>query len=211
MSVTFSKKQLLFLDKCLNGDNIFLTGKAGTGKSFVVKEAIRLLKKQGKNVIALASTGIVVYNIGGQTIHSMFGLPINGVIEYKDCSFLKSANRKILKQVDVIFVDEVSMLRPDFLEAMNWTLIKNGIKKLTDKQVIFIGDLKKAPIVDNTMSVLLQQYDGFQFDDCQTYKDLNVETIELDFIHRQSDQDFIEALNIVRDGGNSEYFKQICI
>jgi len=210
MKITHSEKQSFFLDELMKGRNIFLTGKAGTGKSFIVKEAIKILKKQGQRIIALAPTGIASYNIGGQTLHSMFGLPINGVMEYKECSFLKSAKRKILKKVDVIFIDEVSMLRPDMLDALHWTLVKNGLGKLTNKQLIFVGDLKQlpAPIDDNTMSVLLTKYDGFKFHDCQMYNDLQVEKIELDFIHRQSDPDFIEALNVVRDGGKSDYFKQ---
>lgn len=206
----YSKKQQLFFDRCLDGHNIFLTGKAGTGKSFIVKETIKALKKQKKKIIALAPTGIAAYNVGGQTIHSMFGLPINGVIEYKDTSFLRSAKRKILKEVDVIFIDEISMLRPDMLDALEWTLKKNGMKGLREKQIVFIGDLKQlpAPIDDNMMSVMLTKYDGFTFDEAIIYDQLNVETIELDFIHRQSDPDFINALNVVRDGGKDEYFKR---
>lgn len=209
-AVEYSENQQQFVDALLGGDNIFLTGKAGTGKSWIVKESMKLLRKRKKNFIALAPTGIAAYNIGGQTMHSMFALPINGVIDYEACSFLRSGKRKILKKVHVIFIDEVSMLRPDMLDALNWTLIKNGLGNLWDKQIVFIGDLKQlpAPIDDNTMSVLLGKYDGYNFFDCNIYNKLNVKKIELNFIHRQSDPDFIEALNIVRDGGKSPYFKQ---
>ena len=208
-SLKYSKDQQHFFDKCLDRKNIFLTGKAGTGKSFIVKEVIKRMTKDKKNIIAIAPTGIAANNIGGQTIHSMFALSIDGVLTFKECRFVNSAKRQLLKKVDTIFIDEISMLRPDILDAMNWTLIKNGLGKLSDKQIIFVGDLKQlpAPIDDNTMSVLLDKYNGFEFHHAIIYNELNVEKIELKLIQRQSDPDFIDALNIVRDGGKSKYFK----
>lgn len=206
----YSKDQKTFYDKFINGENIFLTGKAGTGKSFIVQEAISEFKRQKKKVIALAPTGIAAYNIDGQTLHSMFGLPVNGVITFEECRFLKTEKRKILKTADTIVIDEVSMLRPDILDALDWTLKKNGLKGLLTKQIVFVGDLKQlpAPINDNMKSVLLQNYDGIEYFHSRIYQELKVETIELNFVHRQSDPEFIENLNIVRDGGKSPYFKK---
>lgn len=206
----FSKKQQTFLNHINKGENVFLTGKAGTGKSYVVKAAIDLLKRQGKNVIALAPTGVAANNIGGQTIHSMFSLRPYGLLSHDTCNFLKTEKRRLLNKIDVIFIDEVSMLRPDILDACNWTLLKNGCGGLATKQLIFIGDLKQLPpiIDDNFRSVMMQLYKGEGFYHALCYPDLKITTIELDEILRQSDEKFIEALNHIRDGKKHEYFRQ---
>lgn len=209
-TITLSKKQQEFLNHISKGENVFLTGKAGTGKSYVVKTAIDLLTKMGKNVVALAPTGIAANNINGQTIHSMFSLKPFGVLDYLACNRLKSEKRRLLNKIDVIFIDEVSMLRPDILDAIHWTLVKNGCKALKSIQIIFIGDMKQLPAVmdDNFRSILLQTYRGEYFYNSLFYPELNVNTIELDEILRQSDPDFIAALNHIRDGKKHEYFRQ---
>lgn len=206
--MNLSTKQQLFIDRALQGENIFLTGKAGTGKSFVVKELISRLKN--KKFVALAPTGIAANNINGQTIHSFFALSPFGVLQFGDCNFVKSEKRRLWNALDIIFMDEVSMLRPDTLDAINWTLIKNGCKSLKDFQIIFIGDLKQLPATldDNTRSVLFQTYNGEEFYNAKIYRSIMPVEIELDEIQRQSDHDFITALNIVREGGRSDYFKQ---
>lgn len=203
-----STKQQIFIDRALQGENIFLTGKAGTGKSFVVKELISKLKN--KKFVALAPTGIAANNINGQTIHSFFALCPFGVLTFGDCNFVKSEKRRLWNALDIIFMDEVSMLRPDTLDAINWMLLKNGCKSLKGFQIIFIGDLKQLPATldDNTRSVLFQTYNGEEFYNAKIYRSILPVTIELHEIQRQSDGDFIHALNIIRDGGKSDYFKQ---
>lgn len=210
MTMGFTSKQQEFLDAVLAGQNAFLTGKAGTGKSFVVKEAISQLQQTGKKVVALAPTGIAANNIGGQTIHSMFNINPFGVCDYESCNFLKGEKRRMLNAIDTIFIDEVSMLRPDLLDGMHLTMRKNGCEGLDTKQIIFIGDMKQLPPVlnDNTRSVLYQTYNGDTFTDSRIFPKLNVTTVELDEVLRQSNEDFINALNIVRDGGKSAYFRQ---
>jgi len=205
-----AKSQQLFLNKILEGENIFLTGKAGTGKSFISKYAFDLLKQKGKKVAFIAPTGVAANNVGGQTIHSMFGLKPFGVLDFAACNFLKGEKRKLLDAIDVLFIDEVSMLRPDMLDAMNWTLLKNGCLPLSSKQIIFIGDLKQlpAPIDDNFRSILYKTYEGEEFYNATVYKQLSPITIELDEVQRQSDEEFISHLNIIREGGKSQYFKQ---
>lgn len=205
-----AKKQQEFLDAVSNGDNVYLTGKAGTGKSYITKLAIELLQNRGKKVMALAPTGIAANNIGGATIHSAFGLVPFGMLEYDRCNFLKSEKRRALSAVDTIFIDEISMLRADILDALNWTLIKNGCGNIFKKQLIFIGDLKQLPCVvdDNMRSVMLSKYNGIEFYNAEIYDQLNTIEIELDEIQRQSDNDFIEALNEIREGRKSEYFRQ---
>lgn len=207
---SLSKKQAEFIEAGLRGENIFLSGKAGTGKSFVTKELIRLLTKQHKNVVALAPTGIAANNVNGATIHSTFSLPPFGVLTYKECNFVKPTKRKLFQAIDVILIDEVSMLRPDILDGIHWTLIKNGCKDLTDIQVIFIGDMAQLGIVadDNMVSVMLKEYGGVTFDFANIYKKINVVEIELDEVLRQSDNEFIDNLNIVRNGKKAEYFRR---
>lgn len=205
-----STKQQSFLSAVNKGDNVFLTGKAGTGKSHVVKSAIQLLQNKGRNVVAIAPTGVAANNIGGQTIHSMFSLRPYGVLDYDCCNFLKTEKRRLMNKIDAIFIDEISMLRPDILDGINWTLKKNGCKGLDQIQIIFIGDMMQleSPMDDNTRSVLLSTYKGVEFWHAQCYPQLKVRTIELDEILRQSDEDFIEALNHIRDGKKHEYFRQ---
>lgn len=208
--ISLSKKQSLFLEEVRAGKSVFLTGKAGTGKTFVVKQAISELKEKGKRVIAIAPTGIAANNLGGQTIHSMFGLNPFGVMEYSACNFLKGEKRRMLDLVDVIFIDEVSMLRPDILDGMHWTLLKNGCSGLHTKQIVFIGDLKQLPAVlnDNTRSILYRTYNGENFFDAKIYERLEASKIELDEVLRQNDEEFISNLNIIREGGKAPYFKQ---
>ncbi|WP_183560612.1 ATP-dependent DNA helicase [Mucilaginibacter sp. SP1R1] len=206
--MNLSNKQTAFLEAVKAGQNIFLTGKAGTGKSFVVKKAIEELKEAGKKVVALAPTGVAANNVGGQTIHSMFGLNPYGVMDFESCNFLKGEKRRMLELIDTILIDEISMLRPDILDGMNWTLLKNGCKGLDTKQIIFIGDMKQLPAVvnDNTRSVMYRKYDGVEFYQAKIYGKLFVNTIELDEVLRQNDPEFIHNLNIIRDGGKAPYF-----
>lgn len=201
-----SKDQELFLELVEKRENIFLTGKAGTGKSFVTKEAISLLKK----CIVVAPTGIAATNIGGQTIHSLFGVNPAGVCTFETCNFLKSEKRKLLTEAETIIIDEVSMVRADLLDAIEWTLMKNGCGSLKTKQVIFIGDMKQLPPIadDNFKSVMFRDYDGVEFFNSKIYKQLKVIEVELSEVLRQNDPEFIEALNIVREGGKSPYFKK---
>lgn len=208
--MNLTQKQFAFISLVTQGQNVFLTGKAGTGKSTVATRAIELLIAGGKKVICCAPTGIAASNIDGQTIHSLFSLKPFGVLTYEECNFVNNAKRDVLRHFDVLIIDEVSMLRPDTLDAMHWTLKKNGLDGLDKKQVIFIGDLKQLPVVldDNTRSVLYQTYEGDDFMCAHVFNHFSVQTIELDEIMRQTDPEFIEALNIVREGGKSPYFKQ---
>ena len=205
-----STKQQLFLDLVLEGKNIFLTGKAGTGKSFITKVAIQTLQKMGRRVAAVAPTGVAANNIGGQTIHSMFKLNPYGVLSFDDCNFVTGEKRRLFDNIDTLFIDEVSMLRPDVLDAIHWTLRKNGCKGLDKKQVVFIGDLKQLPPIlnDTTRAVLYETYQGDRIFDAQVYARLNTIVVDLDEILRQSDTDFIDALNLCREGQKAPYFRQ---
>jgi ATP-dependent DNA helicase PIF1 len=205
-----STKQQLFLDAALAGENLFLTGEAGTGKSHVVKLAIEQLQKRKKNVVVIAPTGVAATNIGGQTIHSMFSLRPFGVLDFEACSFVKSEKRRVMSIIDTIVIDEISMLRPDMLDGINWTLLKNGCKGLNKIQLILVGDMEQVEAVvdDNMRSVLLAEYHGVEFYHAKIWEKLPTRKIELDEVLRQNDPDFISALNVIRKRGKSEYFRQ---
>lgn len=208
--ITLSEGQRRFLHAAQTGANIFLTGKAGTGKSFVVKMFMDELREQRKNFLALAPTGVAANNIGGATIHSTFRLNPHGVLTPDDIKSLDSQRRQMLRKVDTILIDEVSMLRPDILDGIHHTFKKNGLRGLEKRQIIFIGDLKQlpAPLDDNTKSVLFEFYDKEEFFSANIFRSLNVVTVDLDEVLRQTDPEFIENLNIIREGNRSEYFRQ---
>lgn len=205
-----SNKQQYFYDLAMSGKSCFLQGKAGTGKTFITKKIIKDLTEMGKKVVAIAPTGVAANNIKGQTIHSLYQVSPFGVCTFKKASFLKSEKRKMLSKLDVLVIDEVSMLRSDLLDAINWTMVKNGCKNLSEIQVIFVGDMKQLPPIadDNFLSCLYQAYDGIEFTHSKIYQMMNIEEIELDEVLRQSDEEFINNLNLIRDGLKSSYFKQ---
>lgn len=206
----FTKKQKEFLDLAKNGNNIFLTGEAGTGKTFVVKKLIQQLRDDGVNVVVCAPTGIAASNAGGQTIHSLFSIPVAGILEYDDCRYVKSQKRQLFSNIETIIFDEVSMLRPDVLDAIHLTMRKNGCSGLDTKQLIFIGDLKQlpAPLSDNALAVLLKTYTAKEFLSANILSKVDLQMISLDEVKRQDDLEFIQALNIIRNGGKSQYFKK---
>ena len=97
-----SEKQQDFLKLIEKGHNVFLTGKAGTGKTFVVKKAIEILELQGKRIVAVAPTGIAATNVNGQTIHSLFGIRPFGIIDFESCNFLRSEKKNIEKYQGIV-------------------------------------------------------------------------------------------------------------
>lgn len=208
--MNLDKKQSEFLERALGGQNIFLTGKAGTGKSFIVKELIRIMQERNQMVVAAAPTGIAATNIGGATIHSLFSLGVGGVADFESCNFVNRDKRKLWNKIETIIFDEVSMLRPDTLDAIHWTMRKNGCEGLDRKQLIFVGDLKQLPPIISEMSksIFYSLYKSHNFFDAEIYNKLNIKSIELDEVLRQSDNEFIENLNIIREGGKSEYFRR---
>lgn len=208
--MNLTSKQSEFLEAVKSGKNIFLSGMAGTGKSTVTKLAFDLVRELGLSFIAVAPTGIAASNIDGTTIHSQFGIAPFGVATFETANFLKQMKRDVLARAQVIFIDEISMVRADLLDAMHWACRKNHVPGLDSKQIIFIGDMGqlKPVVTDATRAVMLSTYRGVEFYHAKIYSKLSPITIELDEVVRQNDRDFVDALNIVRGGGKSPYFKQ---
>lgn len=194
--------------------SVFLTGKAGTGKTTFLNEFV---KKTKKKHIVVAPTGIAAINAGGVTIHSMFGLPLrtflpttdridsniaNNIIDLQQHFKYRKDKLKLLREVEVLIIDEVSMLRADVLDMMDFSLrfIRRNNQRFGGVQMLFIGDLYQLPPVVRDEHVLKMFYNSPFFFDSLAIKDIPLITIELTKVYRQTDQEFLEILNAIRDG-----------
>ncbi|MBS1522270.1 MAG: AAA family ATPase [Bacteroidetes bacterium] len=190
-----------------SNSSFFITGKAGTGKSTFIQY---FASKTKKKLLMCAFTGIAAINIKGQTIHSFFRFP-NQVLAPEDDEikvFHKSSEKyKIIMEIQAIVIDEVSMLRCDILEAIDYSLRKNGgdpNKVFGGKQIIFVGDIfQLPPITDDTDEVdnyvFSEIYKSKYFFDSPAYKKLNPAYFEFTKSHRQGkDAEFVEILDSIR-------------
>jgi len=194
--------------------NLFLTGKAGTGKTTFLKYVVQHSKK---NMIAVAPTGVAAINAGGVTIHSMFGLPLLSFIPSND--FVDpniAANRKELTRhfhynkekrdvflnLELLIIDEISMVRADLLDAVDFALqfVRKNNNPFGGVQMLFIGDMHQLPpiIKDETLIILGKYYSSPYFFNSMVLKNNPPISIELFKIHRQEDKKFIEILNKIR-------------
>ena len=194
--------------------SVFLTGKAGTGKTTFLND---IVKRTRKKHIVVAPPGIAAINAGGVTVHSMFGLPLRTFLPTTDRIDTNIANNifdlqqhfkyrkdklKLLREVEVIIIDEVSMLRADVLDMMDHSLrfIRRNIQPFGGVQMLFIGDLYQLPPVVRDEYVLKMFYNSPFFFDSLAIKQLPLLTIELTKVYRQTDEEFLEILNAIRDG-----------
>lgn len=215
-----------FTEQFINQTNqsVFLTGKAGTGKTTLLKKIIQSTFKQ---VVIVAPTGIAALNAGGVTIHSFFQLPFGGFIpefnvspqftdsikvETKD-SLMRHFNMNkqrlnLIRNLELLIIDEVSMLRADLLDAIDWTLrnVRKINKPYGGVQVLFIGDLLQLPpvIKPEEWNILKNYYRGVYFFHAHVIQEMPLTYIELSKIYRQNDQDFIDVLNNLRENKISQ-------
>lgn len=183
--------------------SIFVTGKAGTGKSTL----IQWLCQQLQGCAVVAPTAIAAVNVRGDTIHSFFGLPPSHVDP--DGHFvIKDRNRLVLENVKVLIVDEVSMVLPNIVDAMSAILKKARRNNLPFGGVptIFIGDLLQLPpVVDSEELAVFfsHRYKTPFFFSADIFQEQQIIPVHLTKVRRQSDADFIEALNHIRLNDNS--------
>lgn len=186
--------------------NIYLTGKAGTGKTTFLRN---LKIKSPKRMVVVAPTGVAAINAGGVTIHSFFQIPFGPCIPErlsgKKNAILKfnKTKIKILKSLDMLVIDEISMVRADMLDAIDeiFRTFKNKDLPFGGVQLLLIGDLQQlAPIVKNEeWSILRAYYDTIFFFSSLALRESCPVFIELKHIYRQKDETFIKVLNEVRN------------
>ena len=220
-----------FVEQFINqtSQSIFLTGKAGTGKTTLLR---KIMASTHKNAVIVAPTGIAALNAGGVTIHSFFQLPFAGFIpefgaqpafsesvkfETKQTLLrhftMNKTRLKMIRNIDLLIIDEVSMLRADLLDAIDWTLrnIRRAHEPFGNVQVLFIGDLLQLPPVvkQEEWQILRNHYQGIFFFHAKVLQETQPLYIELSKIYRQQDQDFIQLLNQLRNNQMSSEDLQI--
>ena len=182
---------------------LFITGKAGTGKSTLLKY---FKANTGKKIIVLAPTGVAAINVGGQTIHSFFRLPPK-IIQKDAIKRLK--DKSLVENLDMVIIDEVSMVRADLMDGIDYALRLNRGRMKTPfggVQMVFFGDLfQLPPVVENEARQLLgERYSSPCFFSAKAFDDCNMRSIELSTIYRQKDSSFMELLNRVRNKEHTE-------
>lgn len=192
--------------------NLFLTGKAGTGKTTFLKE---LKRRSPKRMVVLAPTGIAAINAGGVTIHSFFQLPLSPYLpgttfaggEKKRFQFSK-VKRNIIRTMDLLVIDEISMVRSDLLDAIDSVMRRYRKHDLPfgGVQLLMIGDLQQlAPVVtEHEESMLRQYYDTPFFFSSKALQQASYLTIELQTVYRQQDERFVALLNQIRENKASD-------
>ncbi len=202
--------ELAFADAFVRqtGANIFLTGKAGTGKTTFLSG---LKKECHKQIMVTAPTGVAAINAGGVTLHSFFQLPFGPYIpgqdnqnrDYQRFFRFSKEKKRIIKGLDLLIIDEISMVRADLLDSVDAVLrrLRRDQRPFGGVQLLLIGDLFQLPpvIKADEWQLLQNYYSSVYFFSSHALAKTEVVTIELKKIYRQSDQKFIDLLNAVRE------------
>ena len=187
--------------------SIYLTGKAGTGKSTFLRY---IAQNTTKNHIIVAPTGIAAINAGGMTINSFFQIPFTPFVwelfndaQRQNFYNFSKEKREIIEKADLIIIDEISMVRADTIDAIDFRLRNFGGKKhlpFGGKQILFVGDtFQLEPIArSDEWQILRTYYDSPYFFSARTFREMNFMNIELKKVYRQNDEKFISLLNKVR-------------
>lgn len=184
--------------------SLFLTGKAGTGKTTFLREVVRYTKKK---CIVLAPTGIAAVNAGAMTIHSFFqfglGPFVQGVIEQKSDFRINKSKLELIRHLQLLIIDEVSMVRADLMDHIDVELrrIRRNSKPFGGVQLLMIGDLQQLPPIAHggEDELLRQYYKTLYFFSSAALKSMKYSCIELKNVYRQTDRHFIDILNHARN------------
>lgn len=191
--------------------SVFMTGRAGSGKSTFLRYITENIKKK---FVVLAPTGIAAVNVGGQTLHSFFRLPLRPVLpDDPDFQYTRLRERmkyprslqRLIKRLDLIIIDEVSMVRADTIDLIDRLLRYFGgnmREPFGGKQLLLVGDVfQLEPVVTaDTRMVLSRYYRTAYFFNALAFRDLNIVPIELQQVYRQRDSEFVSLLDRVRVG-----------
>lgn len=183
--------------------NVFLTGKAGTGKTTFLHQIKQLTAKR---LVVVAPTGVAAINAGGVTIHSLFQLPFGPIVPGDQAQLNRKFNSekiKLLRTLDLLVIDEISMVRADVLDGIDAVLrrYRDGDRPFGGVQLLLIGDMQQLPPVirDEDWALLQPHYQTGYFFSSQALQETEYVSIELTHIYRQSDQRFIDLLNGIRE------------
>ena len=184
-----------------NGKSIFITGRAGTGKSTL----LTYLREEvlHDNYVVVAPTGVAAINVGGSTIHKFFGFLPDITFQHIESAEYHPRNQKIMKYLKTLIIDEISMVRADLLDCVDKALRRYGpkpSKPFGGVQVIFVGDLfQLSPIVsESEKEFLYSHYETPFFFSSHSYQSIQMHKVVLQKVYRQSELDFLEILNGIR-------------
>ncbi len=183
-----------------SSDHLFITGQAGTGKTTLI-EGFR--KSTAKNMVILAPTGVAAANIGGRTIHSFCGIGPSSNMNKAKPLHERDPHKKVVEHLDMVIIDEASMVRADLLDFFDKFLrVNRGEPKLPfgGVQIVLVGDLYQlSPVVNRTEeSMFSKAYVTPYFFSANIFKEINFKYVELDVVHRQKDSDFLSLLQSIR-------------
>lgn len=178
-------------------EHLFVTGKAGTGKTTLLRY---LKEKSKKNIVIVAPTGVSAIHIKGQTIHSFFRFPPKFI---RKENLHRLNNSPLMRKMDTLMIDEVSMLRADLLDGIDYSLRLNRDemkKPFGGVQVFFFGDLYQLPpVVDREMKEVFDlDYQSPYFFSARVFQELKLKKLELTEVHRQKDDEFLSLLEKIR-------------
>ncbi|MEK7702640.1 MAG: AAA family ATPase, partial [Nitrospirota bacterium] len=183
-------------------ENLFITGRAGTGKSTLLQQFRAVTSK---NIVILAPTGVAAINVGGETIHSFFGFKPNTTPD--SIKKIRGKRAAFYKKIQTVVIDEISMVRADLLDAVARFLFFNGRapgEPFGGVQIIFFGDLHQLPpVVRKNEAAAFSEggghYDTPYFFSAQSFESLSMQWLELTRVFRQTDEVFLGILNHLRD------------
>lgn len=199
-SITLSDEQANIFNLIeTTNDNYYITGKAGTGKSILLQYFV---ENSGKRVVVVAPTGVAALNVGGQTIHSFFKMPFD--IDFDDLK-VDYKLRELLRNIDTVVIDEISMVRVDLMEAISEKLqiARKNDEPFGGIQMVMFGDLYQLPpvVTDGELDRYFKHnFGGVYFFNAPSIKNSNLSIYELNKIFRQKDADFKAILNSIRYG-----------
>jgi hypothetical protein len=191
--------------------NVFITGRAGTGKSTLLQY---FRDNTDKNIAVLAPTGVAAVNVKGQTIHSFFNFRLD--VTPDTAARVRPRDKDIYKKLDAVVIDEISMVRADLLDCVDLFLRRHGKKKghpFGGLQMVFIGDLYQLPpvVTSREKALFVDHYKSPYFFSARVFDDdlfskasgrkapFEMEFIELEKVYRQKDKRFLDILNSIRN------------
>lgn len=207
MPITIDEKSKKILDHLENKtEHIFLTGNAGTGKSTLLDH---FRNKTSKKIAVVAPTGVAAVNVKGETIHSFFGFPPNVTPDHAALVAKRTRKTKLYQALEILIIDEISMVRADLLDCIDAFLraVRHSSLPFGGVRIIMVGDLHQLPpvVTSSEQEGINALYKSPYFFSSQVFNQLfdglysQFCFLELDTIYRQSDKNFIEILNRIRN------------